>query len=486
MSDLDYQKIRDKISDGKKIVEIYKDLTPKPVLEVCYTMFDINELLVNKLEEIDIRTKKNSKNSSRPPSTDQKGNTSKMSQKKSGGQDGHGGTTLRRSHPDQTIYHRPRGSCVCGNDLSTAAETNQIKSQAIEVEIIKKVIDHIAVEVTCSCGKKHLGNSPYASHLQYGASVQAIVSYFSKYQLIPFERLSELMRDIFQVGLCEGTVDNIGNKGFKKLDRFEVLLREAMLKEKSNHSDETPTRVNGKNGYLHVFSNEAFTYLKYHYSRGMVALEEIGLIAKYRGILVHDCFKMYFNLNCHHAVCNSHLLRELYFVTEVYNHEWSKKVAQFLYDLNDYKKYLIGKKIYKIDQNDLDLLREELSRLLDDGRKEVLPLLRANKGKRRSAQAPPVNLCNRMLKLQKEILMFAEDFDIEFTNNQAERDLRMAKVHLKISGQFKSENGAKMFCSYRSFIGTLKKHKLNIMQGLRDLFLDSSDSLNQIFIPRAE
>ena len=91
-----------------------------------------------------------------------------------------------------------------------------------------------------------------------------------------------------------------------------------------------------------------------------------------------------------------------------------------------------------------------------------------------------------MLKLQKEILMFAEDFDIEFTNNQAERDLRMTKVHLKISGQFKSANGAKMFCLYRSFIGTLKKHKLNIMQGLRDVFSGSESTLNQIFILRAE
>ena len=138
MSDLDYQKIRDKINDGKKIVEFYKDQTPKPVLEVCYTMFDINELLVNKLEEIDHRTRKNSKNSSKPPSSDQKGNTSKSNSNKSGGKNGHGGTTLRRSHPDETIYHRPKGNCHCGKDLGEAQETSQINSQAIEIEILKK------------------------------------------------------------------------------------------------------------------------------------------------------------------------------------------------------------------------------------------------------------------------------------------------------------------------------------------------------------
>lgn len=484
--DLDYQKIRDKISDGKKIVEFYKDETPKPVLEVCYAMFDINELLVNKLEEIDHRTRKNSKNSSRPPSSDQKGTTSKNSAKKSGGRDGHGGSTLRRSHPDETLYHRPSGNCRCGNNLAHARETNQIISQSIEVEILKKVIDHIAVEVTCACGKKHIGDSPYRHNLQYGTSVQALVSYFSKYQLIPFERLTEVMRDIFDVGVCEGTVENISSKGFEKLDRFEELLRAALLKSKSGHSDETTTRVNGKNSYLHVFSNDAFTYLQHHAKRGMQALNDIGIAPKFMGILVHDCFKMYFNLNCRHAVCNSHLLRELYFVTEFYKHEWSNKVATFLYDLNEYKKELMKYGIYKIDQNDFDLLKIELNDLLLAGREEIVPLLRENRGKKRAAQPPPVNLCNRMLKLQKEILMFAEDFDIEFTNNQAERDLRMTKVHLKISGQFKSANGAKMFCLYRSFIGTLKKHKLNIMQGLRDVFSGSESTLNQIFILRAE
>lgn len=179
---MDYQGIRNKIDDGKKIVEKYKHQTPKPVLEVCYSMLDINSLLVDKLEELDNKISKNSKSSSKPPSTDNKDEVKKnqslrgKSGKKSGGQKGRVGSTLKRvATPDDIIDHKLQGKC--------------------------------------SCGQKHCSEYPVGvtANIQYGQSVRAVVSYLSKYQLVPYDRLSELMSDVFEVKVSEGSIDNFAN-----------------------------------------------------------------------------------------------------------------------------------------------------------------------------------------------------------------------------------------------------------------------------------
>jgi transposase len=218
----------------------------------------------------------------------------------------------------------------------------------------------------------------------------------------------------------------------------------------------------------------------------MAAVRRLGFLEKFKGTLVHDCFSMYFNYGTKHAVCNAHLMRELTFIEEQYGHRWANKVKIFLLDLNELKIYYKLNNIFHIDKNDLDALAKNFLELLSEGRNECLPLIKLvlNKGKRRGKQHPALNLVNRMLKLKTEILKFAHDFDIPFTNNLAERDLRMVKVHLKVSGGFRSEKGAEIFALFRGYIGTAKKHGQSVFMALKNLYNPShNDSLDLFFRP---
>jgi len=490
---MDYQKIRNKIAEGRAIVEKYKDETPKPVLEVCFSMFEINEMLVDKLEELDNKISKNSTNSSIPPSKDP--NTKKnqslrgYSGKKTGGQSGHKGSTLKKvEKPDKIIPHLLTGKCNCGIKLSTLPSSLHSTRQVFEVEIKNVVIEHQVFETKCSCGMKHCSAYPEGvnASVQYGPGVRAIVGYLSKYQLIPSERLEEMMSDIFNTPLSEGTIDNISNYAEAGLNEFKNKFEEHVPEMKVGNADETTTNVNGKLGHIHVLSNEAFTFLYYDVKRGMAAVGRLGFLAKFTGTLVHDCFSMYFNYGDKHAICNAHLVRELTFIEEQFGHLWAHKVKIFLLDLNELKIYYKLNNIFHIDKNDLDDLIKNFLELLLEGRIECLPLIKSilKKGKRRGKQHPALNLVNRMLKLKTEILKFAHDFDIPFTNNQAERDLRMVKVHLKISGGFRSEKGAEIFALFRGYIGTAKKHGQSVFTALKNLYNPfHNDSLDLFFKP---
>ena len=491
---MDYQKIRNKIAEGKAIVEKYKDETPKPVLEVCFSMFDINEMLVDKLEELDNKISKNSRNSSRPPSKDE--NLPKKNQtlreksgKKSGGQNGHSGSTLKKiENPTNVIQHHLKGKCSCGNNLLNISSTLHSTRQVFEVEILNSVTEHQVFEGICLCGQNHCSLYPeeVIANVQYGTSVRAIVGYLSKYQLLPSGRLEEMMSDLFNTTVSEGTIDNINNYAEVALNDFKDKFENHVSEMKIGHVDETPTKVNGKLGYFHVLSNEAFSFLYFNFNRGMSAVNKLGFLTKFKGTLVHDCFSMYFNYGKDHAVCNAHLLRELTFIEEKYSYNWAHKVKRFLLDLNGLVWWYKDNDIFYLDQNDKTELEESFNSILLQGRVECLPLIKSvsNKGKKRGKQHPALNLLNRMLRLKNEILKFMNDFDVPFTNNQAERDLRMTKVHLKVSGGFRSEKGAHIFSLFRSYIGTAKKHGQSAFTALKNLYNSHhNESLDLFFKP---
>jgi len=489
---MDYQKIRNKIAEGKEIVEKYKDETPKPVLEVCFSMFDINEMLVDKLEELDNKISKNSRNSSKPPSTDEdkyKKEKKEKTNKKSGGQNGHSGSTLRTvENPDAIVEHKPRGKCRCGKKLSELDLNLHESRQVHEVEILKKVIEHQVFEGVCDCGETHCADFPLGinARAQYGDSVRAVVAYLSKYQLIPYERVQEMMTELFKTPLSEGTVDNICKRGVSGLEKFESKIKEELLSEKSLNVDETPIRVEGGKGYLHVASSKALSFLAYHKKRGMEAVDDIGVLKKFKGLLVHDCFSMYFNYGRGHVICNAHLLRELTFIEEKYGYRWAHEVKVFLLDAKGLVDQYKAESLTHIHHEDSDRLTKEFELILLRGRNEMKDLIAKveNRGKVRGKQHPALNLVNRMLKLRSDIIRFTEDFDLPFTNNDAERDLRMAKVHMKISGCFRSHEGARTYALFRSYLLTLKKQGLDLFEGIKNLFNPKKNhSLQLIFRP---
>jgi transposase len=473
-----YDDVRVKVKSNRELFDTEKHLLSPPVREAVDSTFDICLFLVDKLEELDNKISKNSSNSSLPPSSDpnKRGGRNKgKTGKKTGGQPGHKGHNLKMvENPSVVITHAPKGKCDCGKNLSELKLIPSAARQVFEIEIVNKVIEHQSLSGICSCGVEHCGEFPegVTGSTQYGASVRGIVSYLSAYQIIPSERLAELMGDLFNYPLSEGTVDNIKNEGKERLSEFESKIKDTIQEQKLGNVDETPIRVGGHSGYLHVFCNKALSFISYHATRGMKAVVDIGVLDKFKGILLHDCFSMYFNYGKKHAVCNGHLLRELDFVIEKYSFTWAKQVKTFLIDANELVKMSKAEDEVLFDHADCERFEDEFNLILLRGRSEMkhLVLMVKNQGKRRGKQHPALNLCNRMLKLQKEILLFLQDFDVPFTNNEAERDLRMSKVQMKVSGCFRSEDGARCFALFRSYIQTMKKHGLNIFEGITNLF----------------
>jgi transposase len=490
-----YKQVREKIEDNKKLFDTERHLLSKPVREAVDSTFDICKFLVDKVEELDNKISKNSRNSSKAPSTDNKDEIKpnqslrEKSERKSGGQNGRKGSFLKRVEtPDQVISHKPKENCSCGKSLKKLNLELISQRQVFEIEFKKTVVEHQQFKVTCTCSKEHFGEFPeeVKAHTQYGKSVRAVVNYLSKYQLIPSGRLKELFSDLFGIEVSEGSIDNFSNYGQDSLDVFKKLFFEHVNFIKAANVDETTTRVNGKRGHLHVFSNEYMTYIYYHLKRGMEAVNDCGLLSKFNGTLIHDCFSMYFNYGKDHAICNAHLLRELTFIEEKYNLKWAHQIKVFLNDLNQLVKEDNQLSTPLLDSVAKDLLRDDFFRLLDLGRIECEPLIKKtkNKGRVRGKQHVALNLINRLIRLRSDILRFMYNDEIPFTNNQAERDLRMTKVHLKISGGFRSERGAKNYALFRSYISTVKKHGLSVFEALKNLHNPyDNPTLGMIFKP---
>jgi len=252
-----YDEVRVKVKSNRELFDTEKHLLSPPVREAVNSTFDICLFLVDKLEELDNKISKNSSNSSNPSSTDpkKKGNKNKgKTGKNTGGQPGHKSHNLKMvANPSVVVTHAPKGKCDCGKNLSSIDLSPTAARQVFEIEIINKVVEHQTLSGFCSCGIKHCGEFPVGvnASTQYGESVRGIVSYLSAYQIIPSERLAELMGDLFNYPLSEGTVDNIKNEGMVHLSNFESKIQDAILKQKVGNVDETPIRVGGHSGYLY-------------------------------------------------------------------------------------------------------------------------------------------------------------------------------------------------------------------------------------------
>lgn len=428
-----------------------------------------NAELKKRVTELELLVKKDSHNSHMPPSSDRKRYPKKNrgSGNSSGGQKGHKGSTLRTSaNPDSIVEHKLKGNCRhCGTWLASIEDKATVKRQVFDLEFNVRVTEHQAEAGICSCGKKHTALFPEGvnAHVQYGTSVRALVNYLSVYQLIPFDRLEEIFSDLFKLDLCEGTIFNTNTASFEKLGGFEKKLKAALLNSDINHADETPIKVGKQQSYLHVLSNQAMTLLVPHASRGTKAVNEIGVLSKYRGILSSDFFSMYYtSYYCKNAACHSHLGRELTLLEEEFNLRWAHELRRFFLDLNLYMEE------YRIQ--DMPLPENEKRIFYDEFRSIILRAKLATsdwnvKGKKSVAG----NLLARMIRHEEAVLRFMNDHRVPFTNNLAERDLRMAKTRQKVSGCFRSFQGAQIYARLRSYVSTVKKQGRNVLEALKVL-----------------
>jgi transposase len=428
---------------------------------------------------------KNSQNSSLPPSTDPRKRTKSLREKsgrKPGGQVGHRGATKEMvEKPDQFVIYALESCEMCGSSLSASELSGSERRQVHDLPRQKiEVTEHqVQTKVCHSCGTKNKAKFPAGVNapVQYGKGIRAIIAYLLGYQLLPYERCAETMNDLFNCQLSAGRVATIFKECAGELSEPLLLIKEGLKRSEVIGVDETNLRVKQKQQWVHVSSTEKLTLLAHDKRRGTTAIENIGLLAGYQGVCVHDGFSAYDQYRqCQHSLCNAHILRELNYVIETSKTSWSQEMKRLLLEIKAAvgKSKEVGKKRLSARQEQVYLSRYE--RIVSESGK-LYPLLKRKKYRiktRRPRESPITGaarkLVNRLVTKRDEILLFMRDFRVPFDNNQAERDLRMLKVKQKISGCFRTEKGEEEFCRMRSYISTMKKQGHSVMETIRSVF----------------
>lgn len=454
---------------------------PDNVVKVILMMQRKIEILEAKMKVFEEQLKKDSHNSNNPPSTDstfkKKASKSlrKSSNKKSGGQKNHKGYNLKKvKNPHKIIRHTINNCKYCGNSLNNENVIDIESRQVFDIPQIEMIItEHQAESKTCNkCGQISKADFPeeFRNFVQYGNRIKALISYFSEYQLIPLKRIKEIFSDVFQCQISEGTIVNTNNYLWKQLESVEEEIKKRIIQSPVVHFDETGFRVESKLSWVHTASTNDLTYYFFHPKRGKLAMDEMGILPDYKGTATHDHWKAYFNYLCNHELCNVHHLRELIFIFEECNQKWANEMFNLLLEMKKQVEQAKAKG-EKVRQEKIKELEDRYEKIIEDGFKENPHNRMPTEIKRgRIKKSKPINLLERLRDFKKETLGFLNDHDIPFSNNLAERDLRMIKVKLKISGTIRSKQGAKSFCRIRSYISTIKKIGLNVLCTIRLAF----------------
>ena len=437
------------------------------------------------LHELQARLAKTSRNSSKPPSSDGYGKLKrteslrKSGDKPNGGQPGHDGQTLMASEqPDRTLTHAVPSCGHCQASLQGVEVVGYEERQVFDLPAIRiEVTAHRAeIKVCPACGSTTKGGFPEAvtQAVQYGPRVNTWASYFTNQHHIPVERTTEIFDDLVQHRVSEATVlkasEQLGRYIEPSTQAVQGMLREAEVL----HVDESGLRVMGKLHWLHVASTDKLTSYEVHAKRGQEAMEEAGILGEFRGTAVHDHWRPYFTYDeCDHALCNAHHLRELRFIDKQYQQSWANDMAKLLLEIKAAVEATPAPAM-RLSPPALEAFAKRYDAVVQAGF-EANPAPRptteeAVKKRGRPKQPPPVNLLIRLRDFKDAVLAFMSDFRIPFDNNQGERDIRMVKVKQKVSGGFRTLEGAKRFGRIRGYISTARKNAKNVFEAIQDAF----------------
>ena len=431
-----------------------------------------------RIAELERQLGLNSGNSGKPPSSDglkkKRARISSLrerSGKKTGGQKGHPGKTLSRTEtPDATIDHFPKVCAGCGAPLSEDTANGHTARQVFDLPEPQPLIvtEHRAHQCLCgACGAQTRAGFPdgVTAPVQYGARIAAFVIYLLHYQLLPEKRLAELMADLFGVNLVTATIASMSRCCATRFQGFATAVRDHVAAAPVKHLDETGFRIGGKTQWLHIASTILLTFYRISPKRG-------SLPDNVTGIVVHDHWKPYYTLKgVLHALCNAHHLRELQALVEIEKEDWARKMQRLLRrachasNLAHEQGVSLSPRLIALFERCYDaILREGFA--FHEARPTLISA--AVKARRRGRQPRRVghNLLLRLSTRKSDVLRFLSDPTVPFTNNLAERDGRMMKLRQKISGGFRSEDGATDFGVIRSLLSTAKKQGWDILQAL--------------------
>lgn len=460
-------------------VQQIHDQGPDAVFALVSGQQEQIDLLLARVKELENRLGKNSTNSSKPPSSDglrKPVSLRPKSERKPGGQKGHQGCTLTPvDKPDHTLFHDPTACSCCGKDLAEVeGVATQERRQVMDLPpITVQTTEHrVRTKVCPHCSNINAGAFPEAvsQPVQYGPRLHAFSVYLNAYQLLPFARIAQLYQDLFCVRISPGTLETSQKMASERLDGVIDFITRKLKKAGLIHCDESGLRIGAKLRWLHVAGTRLFTLYGWHANRGKAGMDALGILSDFSGRAMHDAWAPYFLYNCLHALCGAHILRELTAVRDQDKQEWAGKFIGLLVEIKQAVETQVEKGGTSLSPILEAHFEERYRQLLLEGYQAnpPPPIVVGKKG--RPKQSAARNLLDRLSTRQSEVLAFMYDFEVPFDNNLAERDIRMIKVKQKVSGCFRSEEGATAFCRIRSYLSTLHKQGHPILSALENLF----------------
>jgi transposase len=403
------------------------------------------------------RTAKNSRNCGLPPSqTDKDDSAPQAGAKAKGREQQH--TRCENTRTVETLEILPVTACeACGEDLSRLPTDRYERRTRIDL-VFEKVVSHVDAEIKhCPhCGTQSKGTFPQemAGPLQYGPGIKAYVLNLLLAQMLSLKRVQQSLHTLIDRLISEATILQYVMQLHQALAAWEQAAIDRILSQPTLHVDETSLRVDRKNHWIHVYSSGDLTLKFLHPKRGREAIEAIHILPRYRGTTVHDCWASYLAYeHCDHGLCGSHLLRELVFVLESNAYRWAGNMKRLLQQtcarVSQRERKCLSDTEYKN-------LRKRYRTILTRGKSELPPIPPRQNGKRgRLAKSDAQNLWERLKRYEDAVLLFAKRPHVPFTNNRAERDLRMSKVKQKISGCFRTFQYAQAYCRISSYLQTM-------------------------------
>jgi transposase len=442
------------------------------------------EVSLLKSENADLKSQLglNSTNSHKPPTSDGLAKPSPVPRGKGGkvgGQKGHRGHHLKMVSDacciDSVVPHFPNTCGFCGQAIAADACQLSDRRQVFDLPQPKLLVtEHQVFGCTCGkCGYRTLGAFPKGVNapVQYGSGAKAFATLLNQQYLLPFAKVSDLFDTLFGQPFNVSTLQSSNEQVYDALETTEAAIKAAIIESPVAHFDETGLHINGKLHWLHVAATEQYAYYFAHAKRGTPALEDTpSVFPHFKGVAVHDCWSSYFKFdNCQHALCNAHLLRELQAAFER-GYTWAKNLQdQFKELLNLKQTDKLNPKIYKKQRKKLKYQLQTIQKELEDSTDHSAKIVQKTKA-----------LIARLRRHLDKFLAFAENPDVPFTNNLAERDIRMVKLKTKISGGFRTDKGARIFARVKGVIATARKQNKNVFQLLKNAIqnqIDKSDNL---------
>ncbi len=442
---------------------------------------ETNRALVERVSQLEAQLGKNSRNSSKPPSSDGLAKPPPRSLRRASGRrpgKGKGDPGFRlqpRPDPDRVVFHSPTVCRDCAAMLGDAPVTAVEARQVFDLPpIALEVVEHRVESRSCTCGTVTAALFPPEARAPtcYGPGVAALGAYLLGGQHLPVQRCAEAMADCFGAPVSTGYLATVLPTAADRLHGFLRMARGQVTDAPVAHFDETGARVAARLRWIHVAATDTLTLYHLAAGRGKDSIDAGAVLPDFTGVAVHDGLTSYRRYPVTHALCGAHHLRELAGISESTGQDWPATLADLLIEIHQTVQTAKAAGHTTLPGRRLTGYRRRYRALISEGQRLNPPPPRTGK-RGRPALGPAGSLLRRLDDYQDDVLRFATDFTVPFDNNQAERDIRMVKLQQKISGGWRSEPGATAFLDVRSYLSTARKHNQNTLEALRQLFTDT-------------